>query len=66
MPFKNDTEMILKGYVDEIPHILLFFYNKYRKTKGEQAWRTTHIYSLICSLTAFSILNISSGRSIDL
>lgn len=36
MPFKNDTEMILKGYVDEIPHILLFFYNKYRKTKGEQ------------------------------
>lgn len=33
MPFKNDTEMILKGYVDEIPHILLFFYNKYRKNE---------------------------------
>ena len=42
MPFKNDTEMILKGYVDEIPHILLFFYNKSRKneTGGSEMYPT--------------------------
>ena len=63
MPFKNDTKLILKGYVDEIPRILLFFYNKYRKTKGEQAWRTTHIYSPMATLSIHSILSV---RSIDL
>lgn len=42
MPFKNDTKMILKGYVDEIPHILLFFYNKSRKneTGGSEMYPT--------------------------